>query len=64
MQNYFGSGSTALMRMLGSFILARVAEKFIVRLKLFSKMGTVHWIGLQTQCYIPIQKHSVRYGSL
>ena len=25
------------------------------------EMGTVHWIGLQIQCYIQIQKHSVQY---
>jgi len=48
----------------GSFILVRAAGQFIVRLKLFSKMGTVHWIGLQIQCSIQIhcfKKHSVRY---
>jgi len=25
------------------------------------EMGSVHWIKLQIQCYIQIQKHSVRY---
>ena len=37
MQNCFGSVSTALLRIVGSFILARVAGEFILSLKLFSK---------------------------
>jgi len=37
MQNCFRSGSTVLLRILGSLILAPVAGQFIVRLKLFSK---------------------------
>jgi len=34
--------------------ISRFIGQFIVRLKLMSKMGTVHWIGLKIQCFIQI----------
>ena len=69
MQNCFGSGSTALLRILGSFVLGRVAGQFQTNLskrtypsfEIILEMGSVHWIECQIQCYMQIQKHSVRY---
>ena len=58
--NSFSSGSTDMLRTI--LTLAWVFGQLIVRLK-FLDMGTVHWIGLQTQCSIQIHcfiKHSVR----
>jgi len=56
-----GSGSLALLRILG---LIHISPSYWIIYRSFEiilEMETLHWIGIQIQCSMQIQKHSVRY---